>query len=319
MAEHYPESLFKLLGVSEEEGLKTIKKSKLTDYQIGILYKRWGDTFDGTNRNPEDRMEPHEVRELTKKIIPTLRSNIIFCEKQNESPIIIEHEEIVNKYLGERKIIENYLVKSFPKYNVSDVKKIINGLIKVKKLDFNNYELIKKFVEENYSVILSKIEEADIEKIEDKKEILNQEHIFYKILADIKNKSFSIFSLEELIIATKISMLKNNLRNYDNCINVLSYLFDNPFSVFRILKTGLTPKSNLLITTALYVTDEKKNPYLDIKQLIEFYYNGLDSGYSKEDIISILAEHFKLSKKFVLEILKYLIPDFDLTSNKGRA
>lgn len=318
MPERYPDSLYELLGVSEEEGLRAIRESNLTGYQINILYKRWGDTFDGKNRDPKDRMLSNEVRDLAQIILPELRSKVVLHQKANINPVIIEHEEEVNKYLGERRIIENYIAECFPEYNINKVRTLINGLMIGNSLNFNSYNDLKNFVQKNKDFILTKIKEADIEKIENKAKILNQEDLLFKILTNIRDKYFAVCSLEELIKATKVAMLRSEIKSYDNCIMLLSYLLENRFSVFRVLKTGLNERANSIITTALYVTDEEKHQFLDTDQLIESYYNGLESGYSKEDTINILAEHFKISKKLIIEILEYQIPDFKLTSGIGR-
>lgn len=325
MGVKYENSLFDVLGVSEEIGLQAIAKLsnfRNSGHKLNILYKRWGDDFKNGNLSLSNySLTRAEQQLLREEILPELRDCILMVSKPEKNPIIIEHRTEVDKYLGIRKPFYDYIKQTFSEYEPTMVSKVIFNLAKNYGVDYKDYEQVLIFAKDNEKIVREKLEKMNnnfFSKSDLEPKLLNYEEPFGQLLRHIKEKFFSTYSLEDVIKATKIAMLKNGLKNYENCISVLSYIIDNRFGVFRILKTGLTEETNFLITTALYTTNKEGHEFLNLSQFLASYFNGIDSGYSKEEVIAVLSEHYRISERLVIEILEHQIPEFKLTSGSGR-
>lgn len=312
MAEHYPNSLFKLLGVTKEVGLKAIRKSKLNGYQLTLLYKRWGEEFDGTKKDPNEKLSLQEAKDL-KKVLSIINSRIYTYEDNPRSSIIIEHTEEVNKYMSERKLMDSTIYKIFPEYNTAQIKPIIINLLRKKELSLYDNEALLEFLKNNKDLVLSIIKEKGITESQ-KSEILSQNDSLFLILINIRDKYYSGVYVEELIIATKIAMKRNSL-DVHNCIDLINFALEKRSQVYLALKSEFFKNNYYTLDCILYNSNEERFEFLQPNILREIYYSKIAEGELEEDIIINLAEQFKVNKKLIMEILNYQNPNKEF--NKG--
>lgn len=316
MAEVYPKSFFEVLGVSKEEGMRAIGRSHLTPYQKNILYKRWGEGYDGTKRDPNAKLSSHEVRDL-RFIISIVASKINMFDESRKCSVIIEHREEVNKYLGENQNISKCISNYFPDYILNQIKPVIFRMYKKYYPGFRNNELLEEFIKNNYDLILKKFDECGIDKQDwQKLKILTQDDLMYNVLVNIRDKYFTGVSLENLIISAKISMIKNGLKSYNNCISLLNYLLVNRFSVFKMIKLRASNETDYRIDCILYLTNDNGTQFLDVDLLLKCYAEGIESGLEKCTIIEVISEQFRLNEKLINEILE--IHNAEITSLKRK-
>lgn len=317
MSIRYPNSLFKILGVSKEIGLKAIGKSKLTSRQLNILYKRFGEGYDGTKIDPKEKLLSDEARDL-RKIISIVSSHVNTLEDCKTNSVLIEHREEVNKYLNDNRN-DIYIALHFPMYNLFRIKPVILYLYKKATNNLGDYNLLENFIHDNKEMILEHFKKLGIEPEDNQKlKSLDQNNLLFRVLQNIRDKNFPGVTLEELVIAGKIFMIKNKIKSYDNCISLLNYILENRFGVFRILKLGLSKENYSTINSILYLTNDKGDLFLNVEKLIEKYNEGINNGLERNVILEILGENFRISPKLVEEILLQYDYDIKLTTGGGR-
>lgn len=311
-----PNSFFDYIGLPEEEVLKILPL--LSEKSLHVLEKRFGyDLKSGDVAKLENKLTKMESDYIARFIAPKILSNYKKNSESISNPVIIEHDEQIKKVLNLKNEYYDFLKENFSKYDILEINGIIISLMKEEGINYSmGFEVIFNYAKDNMELIKKKISSLSIIMTEDiniNENVISSEKIFWDILQKIRNDFWSTCSLENLIKATKIAMLKSDFKNYNNFVNVLDYLLNHRFNVFKVLKSNLIENVNTIITTSL--TYSLENGDINIHDLVEKYYELAAEGYFIDDIRNILAQEFKISQKLVMEILFNRITDLEFPIN----
>lgn len=315
-----PNSFFDYIGLPEEEVLKILPL--LSEKSLLILEKRFGyDLKSGDVAKLENKLTKMENDYIARFIVPKILNNYKKNSESISNPIIVEHNEQVKKVLNTKNEYYKLLKENFGEYYIFEVNGIIIHLMREEGVNYSDgIEVILNYTKKNIELIKKTIENLSINMKEEtgdmSENVISSEKILWEILQSVRDNFWDSCSLEDLIKATKIAMLKSGFKNYDNFVEVLEYLLNHRFNVFRILKSNLIENTNILITTSL--TYSLENGDINIHDLVEKYYELADEGYFIDDIRNILTQEFKISQKLVMEILFNRITDLEFPINEEK-
>ncbi len=315
---HIPNSFFDYVGLPEEEVLKILPV--LSKSCLRIIEKRFGyDLKSGDTAKLENKLTKMESDYLSKVIVPKILNNCSY-DPEIEDPIIIEHREEVDSVLNSKKEYHNFIKEHFPNYDIYEINRIIISLMTKEGINYTDgIETIWQFTKDNLELIAQNIEDLNVAKSEVKEvDAPNnyEQDILWEILRNIRDNSWKTCSLEDLIKATKIAMLKSNFNKYNNFIDVLEFLLNHRFNVFRVLKSGVIENSNVLITTQLNYS--KDNGDISIQELIDRYYELVNTNSSIENTCNLLSQEFGISKNLVMELLFNQDKSLDFSVDNSR-